>query len=326
MSPPAPRRGYRRNGSEASCETCRKRKSKCDHRRPTCSYCAMRKLECFYHPAPMSRQPSRPTPTPAAAPEVPIFEQMPVFPEQLQPDTLPYPHPQPHHPHPQPLSPPMAADDAATTNSNGTPASQYETWPFAEASTKIPQTFVSELHEQRMKSRHLKAIREILGSLEHFRRMRALIEGYIADAKFSLVPRPVVKLMMELLPVTMQLDGVEFHGGLEKLTKDMYAASATPVHVDADTDWRSFCRLYSGSNLRIETVGLLASVCAKSVLFSKNIRNESLDPGFISDMLHCSNLSRETARALSTQTNDVLLWLTSNSTCLLDFLDGDTST
>lgn len=320
MSPPTSRKGLRKNGSEASCETCRKRKSKCDHRRPTCSYCARRKLDCFYHPAPMSRLSSRLTPT--ATVEPPTLSEMPyTFAEQPHIESQPQLQPQP-----LPLSPPRGPDEATTSNSNGTPASHYETWPFAEAGKKVPSTFVSELHEQRMKSRHLNAIKEVLGCLQHLRRIRAIVEGYIAEAKFSHVPRPIVKLMLELLPAKILPDGVQFNGGLDKLAKEVCVASSSPVHVEADTDWRSFCKLYSGPNLRIETVGLLLSVCAKTVLFGKQATVEPVDAEFISDMLHCTNLSLDTARALSPQTNDVLFWLTSNTTCMLDFLDGDTST
>lgn len=51
----------RRNGSQASCERCRKKKTKCDHKRPICSACWHRGLECVYHPAPMSKARTAPT-------------------------------------------------------------------------------------------------------------------------------------------------------------------------------------------------------------------------------------------------------------------------
>ena len=45
----------RRNGKPQSCEPCRKAKVGCNHGLPSCGRCTLRGLECFYHPAPMTK-------------------------------------------------------------------------------------------------------------------------------------------------------------------------------------------------------------------------------------------------------------------------------
>ena len=53
------RNSNRRNGKPASCEPCRKNKTKCDHTIPTCNRCHQRGItdKCFYHPAPLTKRP-----------------------------------------------------------------------------------------------------------------------------------------------------------------------------------------------------------------------------------------------------------------------------
>ena len=54
----------RRNGKPQSCEPCRKGKAACGHELPTCNRCAKRGItsQCVYHPAPLTRLPSLPSP------------------------------------------------------------------------------------------------------------------------------------------------------------------------------------------------------------------------------------------------------------------------
>ncbi|KAI0119816.1 hypothetical protein F4814DRAFT_439266 [Daldinia grandis] len=49
----------RRNGSQASCERCRKAKIRCDRQKPIYAPCRRRGLEsqCWYHPAPLAKHP-----------------------------------------------------------------------------------------------------------------------------------------------------------------------------------------------------------------------------------------------------------------------------
>lgn len=313
MSPPMPRTSFRRNGTEAACEACRKRKSKCDHKRPACSYCARRKMHCYYHPAPMSTRipPSRTTPSRLTPPS----EKTPgsSSKQSYQAET------------PSSLLTPLTTNDPSTATS--TPAAPLQSWPFTAESTAaaLPQTFVSDLYEQKMRAQRMSTVRDILGSLQHVQRIRGIVDGYIAEARFTHVPRPVVKMLLDLLPVTARPDGVvELVGGLDKLAQDVFASSASPVDLGPDTTWQGFCQLFSGASLRVETVGLLCSLCAMAVLFDKRSRN-TVDGEFVSEMLRWGKQSLDTARELAPQTNDVLLWLACSSTCLIDFLEGDTS-
>lgn len=64
---------YRRNGKLQSCEPCRKGKLRCDHMMPTCGRCARRNKaqQCVYHPAPLTKRTSLPTPSTESDPRSP---------------------------------------------------------------------------------------------------------------------------------------------------------------------------------------------------------------------------------------------------------------
>jgi hypothetical protein len=69
---------YRRNGKLQSCEPCRKGKLRCDHMMPTCGRCARRNKahQCVYHPAPLTKRTSLPTPSTSSDPKSPpVFSQ-----------------------------------------------------------------------------------------------------------------------------------------------------------------------------------------------------------------------------------------------------------
>jgi hypothetical protein len=58
---------YRRNGKLQSCEPCRKGKLRCDHMMPACGRCTRRNKtdKCVYHPAPLTKTATIPTPEPS---------------------------------------------------------------------------------------------------------------------------------------------------------------------------------------------------------------------------------------------------------------------
>ncbi|KAL5381318.1 hypothetical protein DPSP01_007309 [Paraphaeosphaeria sporulosa] len=64
---------YRRNGKLQSCEPCRRGKLRCDHMMPTCGRCARRNKahQCVYHPAPLTKRTSLPTPSTESDPRSP---------------------------------------------------------------------------------------------------------------------------------------------------------------------------------------------------------------------------------------------------------------
>lgn len=60
-----------RNGKQASCESCRKAKLRCDHALPVCTRCQQRRIpnQCFYHPAPLTRTRVKQTASPSTGGE-----------------------------------------------------------------------------------------------------------------------------------------------------------------------------------------------------------------------------------------------------------------
>lgn len=309
--PPTSRAGFRRNGAQASCETCRKRKTKCDHRRPVCTYCDRNQLQCFYHPAPMSKPRSRQTTSSASSPS-----------QQIQPQTSPL-----WQKTPPAASPHSGSGTVATstlTPHDSAPLTLLQMLCYAEPGTAIPKTFVSQLHEQMTESRHIRSIKEVLASLRHLPRIKATIRKFITKAKFSNTPRFAVQDLLEKLPVTEDQGVVEYHGGIDKLAATVFVNSTSTVRVPPDANVHTFCDLFTGPNLRLETIGFLLNLTLMSLLFHLANRQES-DQEAVSEMLYCCRLSLDLARALAPQPNDVLLWFGFGNVCMEDFLEGATS-
>lgn len=295
---PPTRAGYRRNGLQASCETCRKRKTKCDHRRPVCTYCDTHQLQCFYHPAPMSKPRSKP----GTASNSPLSQ----------------------HTVPSQQTPPEISPHNRSTPNQDNESSILQILSSAESGVPIPKTFVSQLHEQRTEARNLDNIKEILASLRFLPHIAACVKSFVCLASFSHIPRYVVEELLVKLPLRVNKGTIECAGGIETLAARVLASSSSAVRVPIDADMYTFCDIFTGSNLRIETIGLLLTLTAMNFLFHRNTKQVA-DPELVSEMLYCGRLSLELARTLAPEPNDVLLWLSFANMCLIDFLEGATS-
>lgn len=194
----------------------------------------------------------------------------------------------------------------------------------AEPGIPIPKTFVSQLHEQRTEARQLERIKEVLGSLRYLSQIKECIQSLVAIATSGHVPRFLVKELLDKLPVVENQGKVEYAGGIDQLASNILAASTSIVRVPADADMHTFCDLFTGPNLRIETLGLLTKLTATILLFHRTAV-QSPDPEFASEMLYCGTLGLELARTLAPEPNDVLIWLGFTNMCMADYLEGSTS-
>lgn len=193
-----------------------------------------------------------------------------------------------------------------------------------EPGTAIPKTFVSQLHEQRTELRHIRNIKEVLSCLQHLPRITSTVQTFIGKSKFTHIPKYAVRELLEKLPVVVNEGVADFTGGIDKLAATILANSTTTVQIPVDADVHTFCDLFTGSNLRLETIGLLLSITLMSLLFHLANRKES-DQEAVSEMLSCCRLSLDLARTLAPKPNDVLLWFGFCNMCMEDFLEDTTS-
>ncbi|KAI1803421.1 hypothetical protein F4811DRAFT_524737 [Daldinia bambusicola] len=300
----------RRNGSQASCERCRKAKIRCDHHQPVCTPCRRRGLEsqCWYHPAPLTkRRGPRILPTRPASTESSHIEQDGIAAEsRAQSHTI------------------------EIAPSEETP--KFHTWPFIlnDTGSKASRALLYESIDKKSYQEYLNFTEELILQLKFLPLMEKLFHEYLPFRQVSLVPRPVILQLVALIrssPVTSGYigeDATEHCNDVSRLAKAMLSNPSSQIVITPDLTLEQFCELFSGENLRLETLGLLYATAARCYLCDIG-RNEKKHAEFIREMVRCSSLSLRIAREISAETNDIINWLAYEDIQLMMVVEGDTS-
>ncbi|KAI2472282.1 hypothetical protein F4781DRAFT_438501 [Annulohypoxylon bovei var. microspora] len=283
-SPTASRRG---NGSQASCERCRKAKIRCDHLKPICGPCRRRGLEaqCWYHPAPLTKQ---------------LDSQRSI--------------------------PPNSRNNSAIRLSN------FFMWPSIlnhpnGLASRIP---IYESHDEKSYEGHLAVAEEIVSQLKFLPFIEKLFDEYFSFSQIAPVPRQIILQLVKSIHSNLAIpngnceETVECIPGTSQLAKNILHSSSSEVTLTSAIDPKSFCALFCGENFRVETLGLLYTIAARSYLYNM-INDKKKHESFIRDMVRCSNLSLKFARDLSTQTNDFIVWLAHDNIQLTTLIEGEPS-
>ncbi|KAJ5775870.1 uncharacterized protein N7511_000881 [Penicillium nucicola] len=297
----------RRNRSLASCEPCRKSKIRCDHRKPICASCQRRGLhsQCWYHPAPLTKQQTSQEPTLS--------------------------------------TPPLSYHEAQEGPSNkvnnppaGTPI--FHAWPFmsADPSGSTSQATIPGHHNYSIKAHneHLATIEDIVSQLKLLPVIEKRLQEYYSFSQVALVPRPLVLQLVASIRIGLATAGyikeesddeISVHH-CSRLAEDLLRSSSSEVIITPDLDLGAFCALFGGAHLRIETIGLLYTMAARSSLYAVSHRREKYqDDGFIQEMAWYGNLSLRLSRELAPQTTDLMIWLAHESLQLTTLFEGDAS-
>ena len=299
----------RRNRALASCEPCRKRKSRCDHGKPVCASCQRRGLDsqCYYHPAPLSKNRSA---------------------RRLSTLTLPRSN--------------LATQSWSRNSAKGCQARlgrstagppNFHTWPFMSTVTDtLPQTPTAGLHDSKAYEAHLATMKEIVSQLRYLPVIGKCLHQYYSFKHNALVPKPVVLHLLEMLRTDLVSSGhilrekeeqVEL-SDISEMSETVLLSSSTEVVITPSLDLQGFCSLFCGPNLRVETIGLLYTMAARASVFFVD-RDEEKDGTFVQDMVWYSTLTLRLARDLAPQSTDVIIWLANENAQLRSFLEGDTS-
>ncbi|KAI1478200.1 hypothetical protein F4774DRAFT_419522 [Daldinia eschscholtzii] len=299
----------RRNGSQASCERCRKAKIRCDHQQPVCTPYQRRGLEsqCWYHPAPLTKRRGLRIPTPPASTESNIIEQ-----DRAINDTR------------------ACRDTIENASPEETP--KFHTWPFIlnDTSSTASRALLYESIDRKSYQECLAFTEELILQLKFLPLMEKLFHEYLPFRQVSLVPRPVILQLVDLIrsnPVTSGYigeDATEHSDDVSRLAERILSNPSSQIVITLNLDLEQFCELFSGENLRLETLGLLYTTAARCYLCGIG-RDEKKHTEFIHEMIRCSNLSLRIAREISTETNDIINWLAYENIQLMMLVEGDAS-
>lgn len=304
----------RRNGSQASCEPCRKGKIRCDHQKPVCAPCRRRSREsrCFYHPAPLTRQ--RASVSTGSIPNETI--------RRLDDITEPVSN--------EGESTQVEESCTTTVSAARAPPARVPAWSFMyneHPDSGLPsQPFVPDCPKD--KEEKLEAIQEITSLLRSFSLIETLIEEYFSFSQAAIVPRPVVRQLFESIKKNIRssyqdaLKSREVECDISSFTATLLRSRSVAVSVTSSLDLEAFCALFSGPRLRVETLGLMYTIAARSYLYSRRRDDKILD-SLVQHLVRCSNLSLRLSRELAGQdTNDLIAWLGLENVQLTSLLEG----
>ncbi|KAI1149643.1 hypothetical protein F4825DRAFT_429741 [Nemania diffusa] len=283
----------RRNGKPRSCEPCRKIKTRCDHRVPTCGRCQSRGIahKCFYHPAPLTRNPvgvSRSVDSTRAQSEADGGAQ----PTEAVSSVVP----------------PNSLSITSTPPNN----SSFEFQATGQLSPALPTGNATRSIDEIQ-------LAGVLSRLPDLDFISALIRRWYQVSQMCLVPLGFLDEALASLKAASITVSVE----ASNLASKILSASSKPLKILSSVEAVDFPKQFTLSNLRLEIVGVLLTVAglaafklpANDTLFSTDPLSKPERHLFASTIL---SISDELINLCSKnfELNDIMIWLRSENLTL----------
>jgi hypothetical protein len=173
-----------------------------------------------------------------------------------------------------------------------------------------------------------KIVKEVLVQFQHLSFIQKLLEEYGAQAQAALVPKPFIDLFSASLTNQVSLcfngDHDTNERNLSLLTQKVIQNTSKAVTITAQTNLEAFVSMFSGENLRLETIGLLQCLAARSCylgLARDNEKHEGLILALYRNTSSCLRLSRR----LASDNNDATIWLAFEYLRLTTQIEGESS-
>lgn len=211
-------------------------------------------------------------------------------------------------------------------------APSFHSWPFMIDSNG-PASSGSTLGalDEKTRDEYLTAMRDIISNVKFLPAIEKHIRAYFSFSQGALVQRPIILELAKLVRQSLErlgliteetADLIQFQMN-DHFALDMLRCSSSEVVVSPSLNLEEFCALFWGKNVRVETLGLLFAVAARSHLYRYS--NDDRDDEFIREMNRCSKLSLRLARDLAPQATDLMIWLAHENLQLTTTIEGDAS-
>ena len=308
----------RKNGKQASCEPCRRGKVRCDHRMPVCDRCRRRNLgsECYYHPAPLTRPSKRIRMSLSDDTGIDLTE------ASVQATSVTT----------TPLHDNTRLDAGIRNNEHSNqvysvPASNTTspaTLPFLSLQSLDDTTTQNVIltgmcYDDRGNDtldQDLATIISILEQLHHCGTIRKLLPEYYGLGQIAAVPShlvlPVIsdleRIHEDILHQRATTDAAASRVAVSAMAHRILLATTSRSTITSSTTVAEFLSLYSGPNLRLESIGLIFSIAARASRLALVPEGED-SHDFLQTMFQCNLRCLQLARELANEMNDVIMWL-----------------
>lgn len=204
---------------------------------------------------------------------------------------------------------------------------RFHTWPGVNDETNgtdlEPPTVVNKIHEQQMAT-----VNEILEGLQYISNVDSHVREHCRLSQVCLMPAPLVMQLMISVRLTYWSLNTAPHAPEDghvttQIAEDVLRSTKSNFDVTPSMDYKEFACLVSGANLRVETLGVLYAIAARSAIYTAG--GADWDDAFMQCMIRCSDLCLALARDVTSRMNDMLSTLAWENMQLLSLLDGDSS-
>ncbi|RHZ61038.1 hypothetical protein CDV55_106320 [Aspergillus turcosus] len=287
------RTSRRRNGKPASCEPCRKDKVRCDHAHPVCSRCLRRgsTSRCFYHPAPLTRATRR------GGGSIEKEHASTECQSELRGSS-------------EALSSSGSRSDHLLSAGYLGPTSFVSVLGEGDGANELVPAADESTTASSVPAWWVKRATEVVGHLVEFPTLKQLILDFYGVSQAAVIAAPFVLNALSQMQDTYhayQLDQGETE--IPALVATVLDNTRRTFSVPPTVDGTHFHRLYTGSCLRLETLGVLYALAGRASQFGLGrSQNKLLASHFARKMLAASETALETCRYLS-PVNDLTLWL-----------------
>ncbi|KJX95955.1 transcription factor C6 like protein [Zymoseptoria brevis] len=276
----------RRNGKDAACEPCRKAKIKCDNERPVCKRCRYRQKapSCYYHPAPLTK--ARGSPADASTHGVNVSAV--ISPSQVSAVSS------------GAIAP--LQDNAVIDNG------------VVQSLSNLCAAFRSYDAQDNLASEEtISAVVDVLKSLRHLNRMIEMLSLYSKLSQACYIPGPFfVEAAVTLRDTISGISWDEVDRDpsvLNPLACQILSSTAFKFSIPPACTVAEFIAIYTGANLRLETIALVYSLAARTDLMGRksderNKEKEELVTALLRNAAFCVSLARD----IGPEMNDVLMW------------------
>lgn len=264
----------RKNGKQASCEPCRRGKVRCDHRMPVCDRCRRRNMggECWYHPAPLTRPLKR---TRISSPDDTGIDSTEASLQTPSVITTP-------------LYDSTRLDAGIRNNEHSNQALSISTSSITSPAT-LPFLSLQSLDNTNTQNviltgmcyddrgndtldQDLASIVSILEQLHHCGTIRKLLPEYYGLGQIAAVPShlvlPVIsdleRIHEDILHQRATTDAAASKVAVSAMAHRILLATVSKSIITPSTTVAEFLSLYSGPNLRLESIGLIFSIAARA--------------------------------------------------------------
>lgn len=182
---------------------------------------------------------------------------------------------------------------------------------------------VEELYDQRHK-----VVRELIHQLRHLKLIEFLVSEYANNAQAQMVPAPILLALMASIRVALSTygldDSLNDEAAVSRFAEDLLINTGKEVVVHQALNLSGFLAMFTGENLRLETLGVLFVLAARACLLGL-ARDDDKREDFVQAMHASGSSCLRLSRTLAVDNNDVMLWLAFDRVRLYTHIEGDSS-